>query len=89
MGRSAQSLGDMTDHIQGPVFSVAAQKLRDEMARRGLTRADVADLLDVDPSVLRRWLNGQRRPETLNALKIRRKFRIAPQDWFAPIRSAA
>lgn len=89
MGRDAQCWDLMTDNIRGPVFSAAAQKLRDEMARRGLTRADVADLLDVDPSVLRRWLNGQRRPETLNALKIRRKFRIAPQDWFAPIRSAA
>jgi len=79
----------MTEHIQGPVFSVAAQRLRDEMARRGLSRADVAALLHVDPSVLRRWLNGQRLPEMANALRIRRKFRIALQDWLTPIRSAA
>lgn len=89
MGPVAQSLGDMTDHIQGPVFSVAAQRLRDEMARRGIGRAEAAALLGVDQSVLRRWLNGQRLPEMANALKIRRKFRIALQDWLTPIRSAA
>lgn len=75
--------------IQGPNHCRGSHDLAASMAARGWSRAEAAEAIGVDVSVLRRWLKGQRVPSVHNAARIEAIFSIAARAWSETGRVAA
>lgn len=65
-------------------MSEFASWLHTAIQARGWQPADLASALDVDPSLVSRWLNGKAKPSRRMTAKLCILFRVSA-DWLLPI----
>lgn len=68
-------MGGTTEKAQ-----TAQERLKDALAERGAA-ARLASELGIDPSLVTRWVQGQRRPNTAQRVHIEQEFGIPILDW--------
>ncbi len=60
---------------------VIGKKLKDAMLNEGLSQEDFAKLLNVDRSLISRWINGERKPSAKNLKNISKILKL-PVSFF-------
>lgn len=81
--RQLGTVGDLLNFRPGKCEGVlpAARQLRDWIHERGITQTRFARMLELDQSIVSRWLNGTSVPGVKSALKIQRATGIALELW--------
>ena len=72
--------GDVMNELKKLDEKIVARNVRRMILESGLTREDIADLLDVTPRLVYYWQNGDRMPNIKNIYGLSQLFNVSMES---------